>query len=106
MNKIIDTAIKKVETETCRKCGLCCFIQLNFNVEGRQFIPTPFTIEGATAKEKAYMSLQMCELFDQETRLCRDYDNRPESCRKYSCKGKPGPQMMDIVGARPTIIKP
>ena len=96
----------------CKQCGLCCFIQVNMNQSGKQFIPTPQTIQDVDQNQRDYLSLQMCESFDQETRECKDYDNRPEQCRQYSCKGKPRPQILNIAGIprakkeAPRIITP
>ena len=107
MADIIKMAIDKTESEACKNCGLCCYIQLVVEVEGKKFIPAAFTVEGGDPNEQRYLSLQVCESFDQKTRKCKDYENRPEACRRYNCKGKPHPQILSIVGKRESqIIKP
>ena len=108
MNVIVDNAIKQVFNEECKdNCGLCCYIQIVVKVEGKAYVPAAFTVAGAAENEQRYLSLQVCESFDQTTRKCKDYDNRPESCRKYSCKGKPHPQILSILGKEASqIIKP
>ena len=68
------------------------------NVEGRQFVPVPFTVEEGEDSEKQYLALQVCGSFDRETKKCKDYENRPAVCRRYFCQGKPHPQVLDLKG--------
>lgn len=107
MTDVLKKAIDKVESESCTACGLCCFIQLVVKVEGKKFVPCAFTVDKAEENEQRYLSLQVCESFDQKTRKCGDYDNRPEACKTYNCKGKPHPQILSIAGKQESkIIKP
>ncbi len=85
----------------CKKCGLCCYIQLSFRVDNKQFVPVPFTIDEGEDNEKKYLSLQVCESFDRETRKCKDYENRPNNCKKFNCHGDSKPQTLEITG-KPT----
>ncbi len=86
----------------CRQpCGLCCYLHMSISVEGKRFIPTPFTM-AIEEKDKRYLALQVCESFDQVTKMCRDYENRPVACRKFSCQGRPHPLLLNIVG-KPTL---
>lgn len=90
----------------CTKCGLCCLIQVKLTVEGKQFIPMSFTLEDIDDGQKKYLALQVCESFNQKTRKCADYENRPPSCRSFDCKGSPTPQTLNIVGRPTEIIQP
>ncbi len=90
----------------CQKCGLCCYLQTNVVVEGKQFIPVPLTVGGFSESEKKYLSLQVCVSFDRRTRKCKDYENRSLACKKFDCKGKATPQVLSIEGLPTRRIKP
>ena len=79
----------------CLKCGLCCNVEIQLIQNGLTFFnPYPF---------------YTCLKLDLETGKCKDYDNRPEACRKYDCNGNPKPMRLVIEGVTKDeglIIKP
>ena len=90
----------------CQKCGLCCYLSVGVIVEGKHFVPVPFTVKDFDEKEKKYLSLQVCESFDRETRRCKDYENRPPACKRFFCNEKPSPQVLNIQGVPSKTLKP
>lgn len=104
----------------CIKCGDCCeFIGLgvrlgrikaNPKFPDRDFILQHFSPREAP-KEKLNPLMSdkcfdgfywyKCDLFDEETRLCKDYENRPAICRNYPSSHKP----KDLLSARCGFMK-
>lgn len=86
----------------CFKCGVCCeFIAFGANLEqikaDKNFPDRDFILEHWKPKEPPPIKLNpnvsdkcwngwfwfTCDLFDSITRLCIDYDNRPQICQNY-----------------------
>lgn len=99
----------------CIKCGDCCeFIATGFMLDEvinnpdfseRDFILEHWTpVEPPKENRNPLMSNKCfdgfmwygCDLFDSETRLCKDYENRPQICRGYPNYHKP----KDLISAR------
>jgi hypothetical protein len=78
----------------CKQCGTCCHTMIGLTIENMCFIPLePHTVT-------MYRHPFVCSNFNRETKLCKDYENRPDPCRKYNCHGKQTPQVIDIVGTK------
>lgn len=91
----------------CAKCGDCCeFIGLGVtldeveadpNFPDRDFVLEHWTpTEVPKDKPNPLMSDKCfdgyvwykCDLFNEKTRLCKDYKNRPEMCKNYPGKNR------------------
>jgi len=100
----------------CIKCGDCCeFLAAGFTPDeikddpdfhDRDFILKHWIPAGRPEKkpnplmsDRAFEGFiwYRCDLFDPETRLCKDYENRPNMCR--DCPGS-GFMPKDIISAR------
>jgi len=89
---------------SCIKCGDCCeFLGAGFTLDelraNPNFLPhdRDFILEHWTAAEKPKRKpnplmldrafegyhFYRCDLFDQQTRLCKDNENKPLICKSY-----------------------
>lgn len=61
------------DCNVCEKRGICCNIEIQLEQNGIQFFnPYPF---------------YTCVHLDLDTGKCKNYENRPEECKKYQCNG-------------------
>lgn len=71
----------------CKKCGMCCrwgYFRFNTAVE----LTTLLRLRGAElVGDKMIRVPMVCRLLDQETNLCKDYENRPQECKDFPEKG-------------------
>ena len=100
-NKIIPIHLNKnFDGQICKMCGSCCFLLVDIEIEGKKFVPAVEKCEEMLEIDKIALCHHVCESFDIETKECKDYENRPESCKKFFCKGNPQPQKLHIKGKR------
>lgn len=92
--------LKEIHKDICRMCGVCCFLDPDIKIAGNKFIPTAHIHKMLLEEDKILLGYSVCEHLDLETRKCKNYENRPIECRKYSCKGDPHPQRVIIEGTR------
>lgn len=68
----------------CTECGACCMYPFVVGVSDHDKIPEKYLssdyIMGCRYMERDKKN-GFCIVFDQEKRLCRIYNNRPEVCR-------------------------
>lgn len=100
----------------CIKCGDCCeFIGLGVALDeikaemsypDRDFILRHWAATGAPQRkpnplmsDKCFNGYHWykCDLLDSQTRLCKDYENRPQICK--DCPGK-NPKPESLISAR------
>lgn len=89
----------------CIKCGDCCeFIAVGFTLDevrrNTDFPDRAFILKHWTPREPPAEKLNplmsdrcfegciwyKCDLFDDESRLCKDHENRAKICREYPSK--------------------
>lgn len=91
----------------CIKCGDCCeFIGLgvtldeikaNIHFPDREFILRHWVVTSKPREKSNFLMSDKCfngyhwyrcDLFDSQTRLCKDYENRPQICKDYPGKNR------------------
>lgn len=91
--------------DKCKKCGDCCkFIAVGFTLDkirnNPEFPDRDFILKHWTPREAPEKKLNPlmsdkcfegfiwyeCDLFDAESRLCKDYENRANICKNYPSK--------------------
>ncbi len=61
----------------CCKCGDCCDPLFN-EIRDKAYVDAGVEYENTNRDEG-----EGCSAFDERTRLCRDYETRPSSCRAF-----------------------
>jgi len=69
----MEDKVKFIRLGNCNKCGDCCRVELlPSRIKMYEKVGLPYKLIN-----------QNCDKFDPETGLCKDYNNRPKSCRDF-----------------------
>ena len=66
-----------IRTGFCCTCGDCCDTQFD-EIRDKAYVNAGVAFKGVNRDKE-----NGCSLFNEKTRLCKDYENRPSSCRRF-----------------------